>query len=290
MTDLVGRFLVDTAWLAAHHGGPDIRIFDCTTTLVPDAKTVYRIQSGRADYQRGHIPGAGFIDLQADLSDPDSALRFTMLDPLRFAAAAGRLGIGDGTAVILYCSGAIWWATLVWWMLRAMGFDNAAVLDGGFGKWQSEGRPVSAEPCAYRPAKFTARPRPRLFADKNDVVQALASGNACVINALSSKQHRGEPDAVHYGRPGHIAGSVNVPGMALVGKDQVFLPRAELAAALGKVGAEPGKRIVTYCGGGIAATANAFALTMLGHDNVAVYDGSLSEWAADPSLPMQTGE
>ena len=288
--DLAGRFLVDGAFLERNLAAPNLRIYDCTTTLVPDPKTVYRVEPGRAAYQAVHIPGAGFIDLQGDLSDPHSKLRFTMPKPAAFAQAAGRLGIGDDNAVVLYCGGAIWWATRVWWMLRAMGFDNAVVLDGGLGKWQEDGRKLDAAPCRYAPGRFTARPRPALFADKRDVEAALASGGACVINALSAKQHRGEPDAVHYGRPGHIAGSVNVPGLALVGKDQVFLPRDALRQKLADKTRGASQRIVTYCGGGIAATANAFALTMLGYNNVAVYDGSLSDWAADLAMPMQTGE
>jgi thiosulfate/3-mercaptopyruvate sulfurtransferase len=150
--------LVSTAWLAAHLDDPDLRIFECTTYLrpvEPDAGVPYRPEAGRADYEAGHIPGAGFFDLPGELSRQDAAVHFMMLTAERFAEVMGRHGIGDGTRVVLYSRDRVMWATRVWWMLHVMGFA-AAVLDGGFEKWAAEGRPVSAAPCTYPPANLHA--------------------------------------------------------------------------------------------------------------------------------------
>ena len=141
--------LVQTEWLEAHLRDPDLRIFECTTWLRPAAPgedVPYHPQAGRAEYEAGHIPGAGFLDLPGELSRQDAPLHFMMLPPDAFAEVMGRHGVGDGTRVVLYSRDRIMWATRVWWMLHAMGFDDAAVLDGGFEKWAAEGRPVSSEP------------------------------------------------------------------------------------------------------------------------------------------------
>ena len=155
--------LVQTDWLAAHLGDPGLRIFDCTTHLKPvepGSDVPYIVVSGKPEYDAGHIPGAGFLDIQGELSDNSTKLRFTMPSAEHFAAAMSRHGVGEGVRVVLYSAGSIMWATRVWWMLRALGFDHAAVLDGGWDKWRAEGRPVSTEPSAYPPATFISRPRP----------------------------------------------------------------------------------------------------------------------------------
>ena len=147
MPDLAPRYLhpeqlVSTDWLAANLDDPSLRIFDCTTYLIYETGTgrPYRVESGRADYDAGHIPGSGFLDLQADLSDPDAKTNFMMLPFEELARRFGRMGIGEGTRVVLYARKATQWATRIWWMLRSVGFDNAAILDGGFDKWSAEGR------------------------------------------------------------------------------------------------------------------------------------------------------
>lgn len=288
MTDRIIPHLVSTAWLAAEIGAPDLRVYDCTTHLEPDPPAVYRVVNGAADYARAHIRDAALIDLQGQLSDNASPLRFTLPTPDAFAAAAGALGIGDSTRVVLYAGKHPMWASRVWWMLRVMGFERAAVLDGGWEKWLDEGRPATHAATRYPAAALTPRFRPELVADKDAVLAAVTSGGACVLNALSREQHAG--GGVSYGRPGRIAGSSVMPARELIdGAAKTFLPPErlrELAAAAGTDGAG---RIVTYCGGGIAATATALALALIGREDVAVYDGSLGEWAADPTLPMETG-
>jgi thiosulfate/3-mercaptopyruvate sulfurtransferase len=206
--------LVDAQLLRTAIELPNVRVFDCTVVLSPDPNGPGTVAaSGREGWNEAHIPGSGFLDLLDDLSDPRSDLRFTLPDASRFAAAMGAAGIGDDTTVVLYDRRFTMWAARVWMMLRAFSFrGRAVVLDGGMDAWTQAGGPVSAAPCVYLPASFTAELRPGVFTDRHDVL----GGGACVINALSAEQHRGDAGAQHYGRPGHIAGSGNVPWSAVV--------------------------------------------------------------------------
>jgi thiosulfate/3-mercaptopyruvate sulfurtransferase len=284
------QHLVETDWLAAHLGDPGLRVLECTVFLLPaDRPGTFRVESGRGKWAEGHIPGAGFVDLQEELSDRTSTLRFMMPPAAQFAESMGRAGVGDGIRVILYDRDVNMWAARVWWMLRAFGFDNAAVLNGGFKKWTVEGRPVATDAGTAPARTFTPRPRPGLMAHKAGVLAALGESGACVLNALSEEQHRGTGGTT-YARPGRIAGSVNVTARDLVDPTtHAYLAPEVLRAKFQAAGALDAKRVVTYCGAGIAASSDAFVLTLLGRDDVAVYDASLSEWAADASLPMERG-
>lgn len=279
--------LVDTAWLAARLDDPGIVVLDGTTHLMPPPPSPYRVVAGRADFEAGHVPGAQFVDLDAELSDPRQppGLHFTLPSPALFAEAMGRLGVGDDSLVVCYATANHWWATRLWWMLRVFGHDRAAVLDGGFQKWAAEGRPVATGAAHPRAAaRFTPRPRPHLVADRHDVLAAIGRHGTCILNALRPEQHAGTGGTV-YGRLGRIAGSINVPAVQLVDEDNVYKPAAELRRLLAGPLAQP--EVITYCGGGIAASSATLVLHMLGHDNVRLYDASLSEWAPDPSLPME---
>jgi thiosulfate/3-mercaptopyruvate sulfurtransferase len=283
------EFLIDTQTLGRQLGNPDLRVFDCTTNLVPDPKTTYQAVPARADFEKGHIPGAQFIDLQADLSDGSQRLRFMLPSAEAFAAAMSRFGVGEGSRVVLYSTANPWWATRVWWLLRVFGFDNAAVLDGGWQKWAREGRPVETGPAKPRPpGHFVVRELRPLIVGKDEVLRAIGDGGVCTLNALAPEQHAGS-GGNSYGRPGRIKGSVNLPAAHLLDPaTNEFLPPDELRRRFEAVGAFD-KEVITYCGGGIAASADALALVMLGHPNVRLYDASMSEWAVDPSLPMETG-
>lgn len=282
--------LISTEDLARRLGEPKLRIYDCSTFLHPSAGGGFTIETGAKGYaETGHIPGAVLIDYQGELSDNANKLRFTALPPKQLAAAFAGKGIGDDTDVVLYAAGDAWWATRAWWLLRTIGFDRAAVLDGGLKKWIAEGRPLAKDAPSYPRGHLTPRPRPGLLADKNDVMLSLENDSAVVLNCLREEQHKGA-SPVNYGRPGHIKGSVNVPAAALYKADGTLKPVDELKSLFEAKGATAGKRIVTYCGGGIAATGDAFVLTaLLGYKDVSVYDASLQEWAADPSLPMAVG-
>jgi thiosulfate/3-mercaptopyruvate sulfurtransferase len=284
------EFLVTTDGLAGHLEDPDLVVLDCTMHLIPDPKITYTVKSGREDFEKGHIPGAQFVDLQEDLSDNAKLpLRFMLPQPAAFAAAMRRFGIGHASRVVTYSTTTPQWATRVWWVLRNFGFDNAAVLDGGFQKWVREGRPVESGPARARPpADFTVREVRPLMVGKDAVRAAIGDSAICTINALQAAQHAGTGGNT-YGRPGRIAGSVNVPTAGLVDPTTgTYLPPAALRAKFEAVNAFD-KEVITYCGGGIAASVTAHVLVMLGHPRVKLYDASMSEWAKDDSLPMETG-
>ena len=195
--------LVTTDWLAEHLDDPDLRVFECTVFLRPRDGGGYRVEGGIAEWEAGHIPGSGFLDLQQDFSDNDQRLRFMMLGEAAFAEAAGRQGIAETDRIVLYDRLGSMWAARLWWMFRAMGATRAAVLDGGWTKWLAEGRAVSTEPPTYAPATFNARFDAARFADREEMVATL-NGGACVINALGRDQHSGADGGRTYGRAGHI--------------------------------------------------------------------------------------
>jgi thiosulfate/3-mercaptopyruvate sulfurtransferase len=283
------EFLVDTKWLADHLNDPDVLVFDCTTHLVPDPKITYQVVPGREDFEKGHIVGAQFVDMLRDVSDTSHRFRFMRPAPEDFAAAMRSFGVNNRSRIVTYSTANPWWATRLWWLLRVFGFDNAAVLDGGWQKWTREGRAVEAGQATPRArGDFTVREVRDLMVDKERVLAAVGDGAVCTLNALLPQQHSGA-GGNSYGRPGRIAGSVNLPAAHLLNPDtNEFLPADELRRRFAGVGAMD-RPVITYCGGGIAASADALALMMLGHDDVKLYDASLSEWAVDPSLPMEIG-
>jgi thiosulfate/3-mercaptopyruvate sulfurtransferase len=283
------EYLVQTGWLEAHLGDPGLAVLDCTVLLVPDPKITYQVVPGRADFEKAHIPGAQFADLHNELSDRSQPYRFMLPPAEQFAAGMGRLGIGEGKRVILYSGSALWWATRVWWMLRVFGFDNAAVLDGGMAKWRREGRRVETGPAPVpEQARFVVHEQRKLMVDKQVMRAAIGDAAICSINALLPEQYAGS-GGVSFGRPGHIAGSVNLPAAHLLDPaTNTLRSPAQLQAKFGAIGALD-REVLVYCGGGIAASADALALVMLGHQKVRLYDASMSEWALDPSLPMEIG-
>lgn len=287
------EYLVETDWLEQNLDTADLRVFDCTVNVMPNPDPVqgqqfpFVYQSGRTHFDGAHIPRAGFIDIPAELSDTTAGLPLMLPSEQQFVEAMSQYGVGDDTRVVLYSSTEPNWAARVWWLLHAFGFDNAVILNGGWGKWTAEGRPVSTQACTYAPAQFTAKPRPGAFVDKDEVLAAIRNDEVSIINALPSPIHTGSSDIV-FGRKGRIAGSVNVPFVSLHDSDTgVYLSADQLQQKFDGVGTGKAGRIITYCGGGIAAANNAFTLTMLGYDKVAVYDGSMLEWGNDTSLPME---
>lgn len=281
--------IVSTGWLAGHIDDRGLRIYDCTTYLDYDTAdgSPYRVVSGQADYDAGHIPNSAYLDLQGDLSVSDSPYRFTLPDVSDLAARFQARGIGDDHRIILYSRKNMQWATRIWWMLRWVGYDNAAVLDGGWDKWTGEGRAVSTERTEFPAARFTPSPRPEVFVDKDAVLQATGGRPVCIVNALTADLHSGANP--RYGRPGRIPGSVNLPALDFQDDKTRSFPEAAAAnAAFERVGADQEESMIVYCGGGIAATLDAFLAYQLGYENVAVYDNSMSEWATDEDLPIET--
>ena len=273
--------LVTAEWLSEHLDDPGLVVLDCTVRVDMEEGGGFRIVSGRADYDGGHIPSAGFADLMNDLSDGESPLEFAVPTPEQFATAMGALGVGDDSRVVLYDASGSAWAARVWWMLRWVGFDRAALLDGGLGAWTAEDRPLSTEPANRQARQLTPAPRPKLIADRDEALAAIDNDAVWLIDALPESSYRGE--MALYGRPGHIPGASNIPASALADESGRYRPLEELAAMHD---GDRKARAITYCGGGIAATSNAFIMTRLGFIDVAVYTASLQEWAADPANPL----
>jgi thiosulfate/3-mercaptopyruvate sulfurtransferase len=285
--------LISTAELAGIIDQPDLRLFDCTTYLEyqPEGSGVpYIAVPGRHTFEAAHIPGADFLDLQGEFSDPDTELRFMMPAITQLEAAFGRHGIAANSRVVLYSIGTAMWATRFWWMLRSLGFEKVSVLDGGLDKWKAEGRAIETGPAkGYPPTTFTAKPQAGYFVDKQDVLAAGADRNTVVVNALAPQFHKGQEPG-RYGRPGRIPHSVNVSAATLFDpQTKAFIPLAEAEKKFTDQGIGKDKRVVAYCGGGISATIDLFLLHRLGYDNLTLYDGSMGEWAKDASLPIETG-
>lgn len=273
--------LVTTEWLSQHLDDPDLVVLDCTVRMVPKEGGGLKSVSGRADYESGHIPSAGFADLLGDLSDADSPLNFALPTPEQFCAAMGALGVGDDTRVVLYDGFNSVWAARVWWMLRWVGFDRAAVLDGGLKAWNAEERPLSTEAADRQMKKLTHNPRPALIADRDEVFAAIKDDAVSLIDAMPEPHFRGQ--MALYDRPGHIPSATNISATALLDEAGRYRPHDELAAMHD---GDRKARVITYCGAGVAASSNAFILFRLGFTNVAVYMASLQEWAADPDNPL----
>ncbi len=285
----IGRLegpLVETAWLESVLGSPDLRVLDCTVVFERRNGELH-VASGRDRWEEGHIPTSQHVDLLNDLADPESDLRYMMPPEERFATAMEAAAVGRGTKLVLYDSDQNMWATRVWWMLRAFGFEDAVVLNGGWRKWSAEGREVSLDASPSFPAaRFEASGRRGYLIGKQEVLAAIDDDEVCIVNSLSAAQHRGETN--DYARPGHIPGAVNVPAADLVDPEtHVYHDLDRLRELMAPVMDSESSRAITYCGGGISATSDAFVLALLGHQHVAIYDGSMSEWAPDLSMPLE---
>ncbi|MCP5027560.1 MAG: sulfurtransferase [Actinomycetia bacterium] len=280
-------YLIAPAELEPRLQEPRLRVLDATVFLVP-AAAGYTAESGREEYDKGHIPGSAFMDLIQSFSDTTTGLGFSLPTPPAVADALGRLGISHHDDVILYSSGHMMWATRALWLLRYAGHERVAVLDGGLHRWRAEGRALSTQAHSYPATTYLPDPRPELFVDLSGMLEAVASGSVCTVNALSPEVYAGTGDR-HYGRRGHIPGSLNVHYDELM-ENGNFRAAADLEAALASRGVLEAEQVVIYCGGGISATIDAFACLLLGKNDVAVYDGSMSEWVGDESLPLTIGE
>lgn len=284
--------LVSADELAAVLGAPNLVVLDATTKLTVTGEGVaYTVTPDRDGFVAAHVPGARFVDVQGDLSDPAGRFAFALPTPEAFADAMARLGVGDGTHVVVYDTGRTTWATRVWWLLRLFGHNAVSVLDGGLKAWQAGGHAVeTGESGAAAPATFTPRFRDELVARLPEVAAASTDGGSALFNALDPATYRGENEVSPYSRRGRIPGSRNLPGHELLDPDTGrFLDREALAQRLQASGILDADRAIAYCGGGIAATLPAFAAYLVSGVEVAVYDGSLSEWTADPSLPVELG-
>ncbi len=286
-------YLIEPAELASLLSGQDnpvtaanLRLFDATVEFAPQPNGSLSVTPGEATWQKGHIPGAAFFDHMRHFAQPDTPLRNTLLPIDKLQAAVGQVGIGADNLVVVYSSQYLMWATRAWWLLHHAGHNNVRVLNGGLGAWQAAGLPMEAGTNSYPATQFSAPPRLHRYVSKSTIADAI-DGPACTVDALPASVYAGT-DQRHYGRPGHIPGAHNMP-YAHLQNDEAFLPATELTAALTQRGMLDVDQVYTYCGGGIAATVAALACLLSGQDNVAVYDGSMSEWSRDENLQVRTG-
>ena len=274
--------LIDTAWLAAHLDAPDVKIADATwflPTLGRDA---------RQEYAEAHIPGAVFFDID-DIADAASPLPHMLPDAAKFSSRMRRLGLGDGTRIVLYDNNKYSASARAWWMLRVFGHPEVAVLDGGLAKWRAEGRPLTDEPVTPKAAHFTARQNNLLVRDLEQMRANVPSRREQVVDARSRGRFTGtEPEPRAGLRGGHIPGSVCLPHLELIATDGTLLPEPELRRRFAAAGIDINGPVVTSCGSGVTASTLALALYRLGRDDVAVYDGSWSEWGGRSDTPIET--
>ena len=283
--------IIDCNWLKDRYDRQDIRIYDCTSYLHytdEHPSQPYDVVSGFDNYRTSHIPNAAFLDLQQSLSDNDSPYRFTIPELQDLADRFKKQGVGDPFHIILYSANGMQWATRIWWMLYAVGYEKVSILNGGFAAWQQAGLPTQDSITTCSPGKFEARIRPNIFVGKQRVLEAIADQKTVLLNALTRDLHLGE--SARYGRPGRIPTSINIPFSNFMKNGLDYIRSAsEAQQILAKYGLTPNTDIVNYCGGGIAATLNAFVMLQLGFSDLQIYDNSMSEWAMDHSLAIETG-
>jgi thiosulfate/3-mercaptopyruvate sulfurtransferase len=277
------KTLVSTDWLAKHLRDPDLRILDASWYL-PDAG-----RNARAEYDAAHIPGARFFDID-EISDQRSSLPHMAPPPEKFISRMRAMGVGDGHQVVIYDGAGLFSAARVWWTFRLMGKTDVAVLDGGFPKWQAEGREIEDMAPVIRDRHMTVSRQNQLVKDVTQVAHAAKLGEAEIIDARSAPRFRGEVSEPRPGlRAGHIPGAKNIPFAEVLNPDGTMKPPAELKAVFEAAGVDLKKPAITSCGSGVTAAILSLALERIGHRNHALYDGSWAEWGMYDDLRVATG-
>ncbi len=277
------KTLVSTQWLADHLQNPDLRVLDASWYM-PDSG-----RDPRAEYDAAHIPGARFFDID-DISDHRSDLPHMAPPVEKFMSRMRAMGVGDGHQVVVYDGAGLFSAARVWWMFRLMGKFDVAVLDGGFPKWQAEGRPIEDLPPVVRDRHMTVQRQNQMVKDVTQVAAASKLMDYEIIDARAPARFKGEAEEPRPGlRSGHIPNSKNVPFGTLLNDDGTMKSEADLRAVFNAAGVDLGKPAITSCGSGVTAAIINLALERLGRDNHALYDGSWSEWGMYDDLKVAKG-
>jgi len=284
MTQHPEHCLVSTEWLAARLEEPDLRVVDATYYLPTEQG------DARAEYEAEHIPGAVFFDID-EIKDPANPLPHMLPPPEIFASKVRRLGLGDGNRIVVYDRKGLFSAARAWWSFHAFGHREVAVLDGGLPKWKAEGRPLDDRPVAPMERHFTARLDTTKLRDREQLLSNLESRREQVLDARARARFEGRAPEPRAGlRAGHIPGSLSLPFTELLDpNDGTLLPAARLRERFDAAGLEPDRPVVTTCGSGVTAAVLALALECLGRRDVALYDGSWSEWGLPGDTPVATG-
>jgi thiosulfate/3-mercaptopyruvate sulfurtransferase len=276
--------LVSPAWLAERLDAPDIRVIDATWFMPGDPR------NAKALYAERRIPGAIFFDID-EIADTESDLPHMLPSPEKFASRMKKLGIGDGTRIVVYDNHGLMTAARVWWTFRVFGHEDVAVLDGGFPAWERAGYAIeTGEPRSRMERHFTARMRSDLVRDLADVQRAVEGGRAPILDARAAPRFRGEAPEPRAGlKSGHMPGALNVPFPSLLNADGAVKSKDELKQIFEAAGLNANAAPICSCGSGITAAVIALALARLGRWDAAVYDGSWAEWGGRDDTAVVTG-
>jgi thiosulfate/3-mercaptopyruvate sulfurtransferase len=275
--------LVTTEWLQAELGASDLRVIDATLFLPGDPR------DARAEYEAEHVPGAVFLDLE-EVSDSSNPVPHMVPPEPKFASRMASLGLRDGQRFVVYDNSPLHSAARAWWMLKSFGAHYVAILDGGLGKWKSEGRPLESGRPQIRHGHFSPSLDSGAVADKAFVTGLLGGGSHEVVDARGAGRFAGDEVEPRPGMAsGHIPGSKNLPQGQLFRSDGSWKRGDALRAAFDSAGVDLAKPMVATCGSGITACVLLFGAHLLGKEDVKLYDGSWSEWGADPATPKATG-
>jgi thiosulfate/3-mercaptopyruvate sulfurtransferase len=277
------ELLVTTDWLAKELGASDLRIVDATW-FMPDGG-----RNAAAEYEGGHIPGAVFMDIN-EIADAGSDLPNMLPPPEKFASRMQSLGLGDGSRVVVYDDSPFKSSTRAWWMLTLFGAHDVAILDGGIAKWKAEGRPLETGKPTIRHRHFTVWKDEAAVRNKADMLANLHSKDAVVVDARGAGRFTGEEKEARADMgSGHIPGSRNLPYSNLFNANGTWKQGDDLVAAFKEAGVDLDKPMITTCGSGMTAAVVLFGARLTGKEDVALYDGSWSEWGIDANTPKEQG-